>query len=74
MASKSFTVNGERGFTGISGSSDREATDTSGVLYDVSCDFGEIIAQRPIDHLGQQWGFLLKEEKNGEQIIYGKWR
>ena len=72
MASKSSTVNGERGFTGSYGSSDREVNGTPRVIYVVSCDFGELIPQRLIDHLEQQWSFLTKEEKNGEQIIYGK--
>ena len=62
----------QRGFTGILGRNDREVNYTSGVLYDVSSDFNEIITQRLIDHVGQQWGFLITEEKNGEQIIYGK--
>ena len=63
MASKSSTVNGERGFTGIYGSSDREVNGTPRVIYVVSCDFGELIPQRLMDHLEQQWSFLTKEEK-----------
>ena len=54
MASKSSTVNGERGFTGSYGSSDREVNGTPRVIYVVSCDFGELIPQRLMDHLEQQ--------------------
>ena len=51
MASKSFTVNGERGFTGIYGSSDRKVNGTPRVIYVVSCDFGELIPQLSLIHI-----------------------